>query len=377
MLSTIDPALAQLGPILLTTQKRANAQMMMQVLTAKGLPCIDVFELDAVIEAIQANNVALVILTEAALGTAPDFDKFLESLGQQPPWSDVPIIFLLKDCQHFLHCRAMLRHAAYCRNITLLELPLKQQEFLSVVQTALQNRQRQFELRDTLGRLQTSNQALESFGHTVSHELRNPLGVITTSLDLLARSQLEPRQRRLVQMGLGMARKMNHTMNILLDYGKLNAEHLIEFEPVNMMTVVEQSIQSLQTIIEAHPVNINWQNLPTVWGNGELLIRLTCNLIKNAIVHHGKGKIIITITSEEQPERYQFQIIDNGPGIPPEEQEQIFAMFARSKSSNAEGKGIGLALCRRIVEQHQGTLGVQSELGQGTTFYFDLPKGRL
>lgn len=378
MLITIDPALAQLGPVLLVTQQQANAQMIQRVLSVQGLPCINVPNLDAVIEAILANNAALIILTEAALGTAPNFDKFLEILGQQPAWSDVPIIFLLKNCQHFLHSGTLLRHAAYSRSITLLEMPLKQQEFLSVVQTALQSRQRQFELRDTLNQLQDSNQALESFGHTVSHELRNPLGVITTSLDLLARSQqLNSRQQNLVQIGLRTARKMNQTMSILLDYGKLNAKHLIEFEQVEMMAVVEQSIQNLQTIIEAHPVIINWQNLPIVWGNGELLIRLTSNLIKNAIVHHRGGEIMITITADEQSERYRFQVTDNGPGIPPEEQERIFAMFARSKSSGTEGKGIGLALCRRIVEQHRGTLGVQSEVGQGTTFYFDLPKGRF
>jgi signal transduction histidine kinase len=376
MHSTIDPTLAQPGPILLVTQQQANAQMMQQVLSDHGLSCLHVPNLDGVTEAILGNSAGLAVLTEAALGTAPNFQDFLESLDQQPPWSDVPIIFLLKDCQQFLHCGALLRQDVYRRNIILLELPLKQQEFLSVVQTALHSRQRQFELRNTLRQLQESNQTLESFGHTVSHELRNPLGIITTSLDLLTRSELDPKQQKLAQMGLGTARKMNQTLSILLDFGKLNARELIEFGWVDMGHVVEQSIESLQALIDNRPVHIHQQNLPTVWGNGELLVRLLTNLIRNAIVHHGAGDILITITAEEQPEHYQFQVMDNGPGIVPEEQTQIFAMFTRSKHAGADGRGIGLALCRRIVEQHQGNLGVRSELGQGSTFYFDLPKDR-
>jgi len=350
--------------------------MMQRVLTAHRLSCVNAPELATVLEAIQSHEAALVIMTEAFLTPSRDLDRFVDCLNQQPAWSDVPVIFLLKDCQQFLPCLMFLEKSRSRRNTTLLELPLKQREFLSVVQTCLYNRQRQLALRDILCRLEASNQALENYSHTVSHELRNPLGVVTNSLELLTRSELQPKQKKLAQMGLNTSKKMNRTLQTLLEYGKLNAGELIDFESVEMTDVIAQAMQGLQALVDERQARIRWQpDLPSVWGNRELLIRLLSNLIKNAIVHNNAETPRVTISAEEQPERYQFRVTDNGPGIASEDRDRIFTMFARSKHQVTEGSGIGLALCRRIVEQHRGTLSLQSELGKGSTFYFDLPKG--
>jgi signal transduction histidine kinase len=111
-----------------------------------------------------------------------------------------------------------------------------------------------------------------------------------------------------------------------------------------------------------------------VLGNAELLENLMSNLIKNAIVHNGAAMPVVMITSERRGDHYYFQIMDNGPGVSPEDQQKIFELFVRAGERRVEGSGLGLALCQRIVDQHGGNLDVESELNQGSTFYFDLPQ---
>ncbi len=359
-------------PIVVSARFRENADAMEQLLTSQGASCTIALAVEEIINAIQA-DAALVIITEEALAAAPTIDWLSNCLNQQPKWSDIPVIFLLKDCRQFTTCLRLLRETHCQRSILMLETPLKHHEFLSVIKSCLQNRQRQYALRDILQELHQSNRTLESFGHTVAHELRNPLGVMMTSLDLLARSPLEDRQQHLVEMGLRNSRRMDQTMRALLEFGKLGDRRRLMFDSVDMTDVVEQALQGLQALIDTHQVHIERMELPTVTGNRDLLVRLISNLIKNAIVHNDNDMPFVLVSVEKQANRYQFQITDNGPGIAEEHQHQIFNMFAQIQSVQKQGSGIGLALCRRIVQQHQGDLRVQSEVGQGSTFYFDLP----
>lgn len=266
----------------------------------------------------------------------------------------------------------------------LLELPLKRPIFAALIRSCLQNRARQYRLRDTVAQLKKSNEALESFSHTVAHELRNPLGVVTSSLDLIERTELTKKQQKLVEMGRRTAKGMNKTVGALLDYGKLRSHTTEDFAAVNLNTVITESTVVLQSLIQSNlsnnrPVDITWQDLPTVYGSRQLLIQLASNLIKNAIVHNDAAAPTITITAQKQSHnssktsRWIISITDNGPGIPPEAQASIFKMFDRAGKTRTEGSGIGLALCQRVIEQHQGILGVRSTVGQGSTFYFDLP----
>ncbi|MDB9527976.1 HAMP domain-containing sensor histidine kinase [Oscillatoria sp. CS-180] len=359
--------------IVVATQLEQNAEVIQQVLAAQGWSCVDATTIETVLAAIQA-EVSLVIVSEEMLSLGNNFEQLVTGLNEQPEWSDIPIIFLLKHCRRFPNCLAMLRSARYQRSITLLEMPLKRHEFTSIVQTCLSNRQRQFQLRDTLRQLHESNLALESFNHMVAHELRNPLNVVTVSLDLLQRMSLESSEQKLVQKGLQTSRKMNQTLKALLEYGKLESRRNLTFETTDMSVVVEQAVNGLQNIINAYQATVDWTDLPVVQGNAKLLENLVNNLIKNAILHNEAVKPIVMIESESRGDRYHFRVIDNGPGISFEDQQKIFQLFVRVGKSQVEGSGLGLALCQRIVNQHGGTLGVNSELGQGSTFHFDLPR---
>ena len=327
----------------------------------------------AVSEAIEI-EAALVVLTEEVLTDTALARQLGQRLNQQPDWSDIPVIILLTECQRFGDCLTLLGQTTHQRSVLLLELPLKRPIFASVVSNCLENRRRQYKLRDTLHQLTESNQALENFSYTAAHELRNPLGLVITSLGMVAGTTLTTKQQKLVDMGLRTAERMNKTLQTLLDYSKITARSRSEFEFVDMNKIARRAKLEMQVVIESRQAEVVVKSLPIVWGKEPLLIRLLSNLINNAIVHKSEGVPIVEIGAEESSNRWIIHVRDNGPGIADENQEKVFQLFNRAGKSRAEGSGIGLALCRRVVEQHGGTIGVNSKLGEGSDFYFDLPK---
>ena len=365
------------GHIVLSTYRVRNATVLREVLEAESMVCVHAASVEAVAEAI-ATNAALVVVTEEIFDTQATAEQLGQYLSNQPSWSDIPVIILMRDCRRFTECLKMISQTAYHRSVLLLELPLKRQVFAAMVRACLQNRQRQYALRDTLYQLQESNRALESFSYTAAHELRNPLGVMTSGFDLLARMALDAKQQKIVDMGQRTAKSMNQMLGALLDYGKVRSQGADAFLPVDMNTVLEESVLDFQQLIQARKAEVIWSKLPVVQGSRQLLVQLVSNLVKNAIVHNDADSPSITISAEPRPAtslqtaRWLFLVNDNGPGIAPDNQEKIFAMFNRAGKSRAEGSGIGLALCRRVVEQHQGEIGVRSVEGEGSTFYFDL-----
>ena len=358
--------------IVLSASIGRNATVLRQALESQGFVCTNAPTVQAVIDAIQT-NASLVVITEEVLTTEKKIKDLTKCLNNQPEWSDIPVILLLKDCRRFPSCMAFLRQAEYIGSLVLLEMPLKQHEFISVVRSCLQNRQRQYVLRDTLEQLRESNQILENFSHIVAHELRNPLNAIIPSLEMLNKNNsIDAMARKIVEIGYRSATNLNQTLQAMLNYGRLKARENMTFESVDMNLVVEQAVLNLQQIIKDSQAKVNWTQLPFVRGNQQLLIQLIGNLIKNAIVHNTANTPEINISAQLQSQRWQLFVADNGSGISPENRKKIFALFERAGSSQATGSGIGLALCSRIVELHQGKLDVRSQPDRGSTFYFDL-----
>lgn len=373
---TLSQSAQQLeAQIVITTAVTRNASALYEVLK-EGIPgrmCVVSDTMQGVYDAI-AQEAAVVILTEEVIGDFQDLEKLRCCLEQQPDWSDIPVIMLLKDCHRFPSCLEILHQTEFAGSVILLEKPIKAEILLSVVRSSLRDRDRQYALRDTLDRLQESNEILESFAHTAAHELRNPLGVIKGSLGFVLARQLAPEKRKqLLTMANRTAKEMDQTLRILLNYGKLQDNATHHFTQVEMQPVLEQATTGIQDLIEERQAEVSGQNLPTVWGQQQLLVQLLRNLIKNAIVHNPNQFPRVMIYAESVGEKWRFFVQDNGEGIPREDQTKIFAMFQQG-SKKHKGSGIGLALCRRIVEKHQGAIGVESEVGQGSRFYFDLLK---
>ncbi|MBE9099309.1 sensor histidine kinase [Vacuolonema iberomarrocanum] len=355
---------ARLGP---------NATVLREVIETQAQVRIAEPTVEAVSEAIRV-EAALVILTEEVLTDTTLAKQLGDRLNQQPDWSDIPVIILLTECKRFGDCLALLGQTTHQRSILLLELPLKRPIFSSIVSTCLQNRQRQYQLRNTLYQLTESNRALENFSYTAAHELRNPLGVVTSALMLLQKMKLDAKPKKIVDMGLRTAKRMNETVQTLLDYSRIAAHQNSDFKRVELAAIVRQSTIELQMVISARQAEVYWDQLPTVWGSEQLLVRLISNLIKNAIVHNNNDVPRVEILAEDSGDRWLIHVRDNGPGIAMAAQSEIFELFNRAGNSHAEGSGIGLALCQRIAEQHGGVISVTSQPGEGSDFHFDLPQ---
>jgi light-regulated signal transduction histidine kinase (bacteriophytochrome) len=145
-------------------------------------------------------------------------------------------------------------------------------------------------------------------------------------------------------------------------------------EPTDLEAIVNRSLNDLNLAIRENNAQITVKPLPTVTANPQQMMQLFQNLIANALKFRGEAPPSILIQAELKHEEWLFSVQDNGIGIKPQYLERIFVIFQRLHSRDKyPGTGIGLAICRKIVERHGGRIWVESELGRGTTFYFTLP----
>ena len=160
---------------------------------------------------------------------------------------------------------------------------------------------------------------------------------------------------------------------ILLAFSRLNTTAR-EFEVVLMDVALDDVLINLKAYIRDHNAQISHDTLPTIKGDPIQINQLLQNLIANAIKFHGDKPPQIQISAQEFGDKWLFSVKDNGIGIDPKHQDQIFSIFKRLHTrEDYEGTGIGLSICKRIVERHGGNIWVESELGKGSTFYFTIP----
>ena len=227
--------------------------------------------------------------------------------------------------------------------------------------------------------LKRSNAELEQFSYSISHDMRQPLRMISSYLQLLETSiagQLDADQRQFFGFAIDGAKRMDAMMLGLLDYSRVGRKG----EPpgwVESHGLLEEALRYLQpSIAEAEAVVRVAGDWPEVWVSPDEILRLLQNLIGNAIKFRVKERVPeITVTSAWHDREWVVRVVDNGVGIIPDQIGRLFQVFQRLQSRAAyEGTGIGLALCRKIVEHHKGRIWVESAgEGQGSTFVFSLP----
>ncbi len=224
-----------------------------------------------------------------------------------------------------------------------------------------------------------SNTELEQFGYSISHDMRQPLRMISSYLQLLESGlsdQLDASQREYLNFAIDGAKRMDEMMLGLLEYSRIGRKG----EPsivVDSRAVLDEALLFLRPAIsEAHAVTFIEGDWPHVFASRDELVRLLQNLISNALKFRVEGRTPeVTITSKTEGTEWRVSVSDNGIGINPDQIERLFKVFQRLQSRSAyEGTGIGLALCRKIVEHHGGRIRAES-LGenQGCSFSFSLP----
>ena len=224
--------------------------------------------------------------------------------------------------------------------------------------------------------LARSNSDLEQFAYAASHDLQEPLRTITAYIGLVTERYagvLDDTAMEFMGFAFDGALRMERLINDLLEYSRVGIEAR-ELAPVNCSHVFDSVLKSLNEAIQTKSASVECSPLPIVNGDEAQLSRLFQNLVGNALKFSGDEYPKVQIWAELHGDDWVFSVKDNGIGIAPEYQERVFGMFARLHSrSKYSGTGIGLALCSKIAQRHGGRIWVESEVGRGSTFRFNIP----
>ena len=241
-----------------------------------------------------------------------------------------------------------------------------------------QAKTRERDLEETIERLRTSNDRLEQFAYATSHDLQEPLRMVSSFLQLLEKRYgdvLDEDGQEYVTSAVTGADRMRTTVASLFEYSQATNEWE-SVEQTNVEDVLNGVLDTLRIPIDETEATITSDELLTVQGDADQLALVFQNLLSNAVIHSGEEPPRIHVGVERREEAWQFSVADNGIGIEPKHHDRIFEMFQqlhRDETVETNSVGIGLALCERIIEGHGGELWVDSEPGEGATFYFTHP----
>ncbi|GAB2680080.1 hypothetical protein GCM10027036_37950 [Flavihumibacter cheonanensis] len=234
------------------------------------------------------------------------------------------------------------------------------------------------ELSERAEQLSRSNAELERFAFIASHDLQEPLRMVSSFLQLVEKrykDKLDEAGKQYIQYAVSGAERMKKLINDLLAYSRLE-NMAVELTEVDMNQVLKEVVHNLQESIAETNAIVEIDTLPVVLkGNFSGLVQLFQNLIGNAIKYRSDLQPEIRISAKEENNYWQFAVKDNGIGIEPDYFEKIFVIFQRLHNmTEYSGTGIGLAICKKIVEQHKGKIWVYSKEKEGSTFYFTIKK---
>lgn len=230
------------------------------------------------------------------------------------------------------------------------------------------------ELEEAIAELERSNDELERFAYVASHDLKEPLRMIHSYLDLVQRrygGALDEDADEFIEYATDGAERMRQMIDDLLTYSRIGTTDA-EFDPVDCHVVLDRVLDNLQIAIEETNTEVTIDALPTVTADDQQLVQLFQNLISNAISYASEEDPRIHVSATETDDGWRFSVADNGIGIEESQFEEVFEIFS-SGSNGTESTGIGLAICEKIVARHDGEIWIESQPGEGSTFFFTLP----
>jgi PAS domain S-box-containing protein len=229
--------------------------------------------------------------------------------------------------------------------------------------------------------LMRSNEELQQFAYIASHDLQEPLRTVSIFAQLLARryqGQLQGEADQFIKYIVESSERMERLIHDLLDFSRVEARGTDYFARTRCDDVLTDAAENLHSLIMENDAQVTHDDLPVVMADAVQLTRLFQNLLVNSIRYRSEAPPLIHVTAEARDNEWLFSVKDNGIGIEPQYAEKVFGIFKCLHSRDKyPGSGMGLAICRKIVSRHEGRIWVESELGQGATFRFTLPKTRV
>ena len=228
-----------------------------------------------------------------------------------------------------------------------------------------------------MSELERSNHELEQFAYVASHDLQEPLRMVSSYTQLLEqryKDKLDKDANDFIHFAVDGASRMQVLINDLLQYSRITTKGK-EYQKTDINVLLGNAVVNLKSKIEETTSFITHDELPEIFVDPSQITRVFQNLISNAIKYKSEENPYIHISAREKSDCYEFIVRDNGIGIAPKYYEKIFEIFQRLHTKDAyEGTGIGLAICKRIIERHRGIIWVDSEEGKGSTFHFTISK---
>ncbi|MFA6291157.1 MAG: ATP-binding protein [Victivallales bacterium] len=231
-------------------------------------------------------------------------------------------------------------------------------------------------LNNILEELKRSNSDLDQFASVANHDLREPLRTITSFLELLVKrckGSLDQNAMEYIDFAVDGARRMDNLLAGLLKYSRVHS-HGKPMKPTPVQASLDDAVLNLRKIIDENNVEIVSEPLPTVNGDWMQLMQLFQNLLHNAIKFKGEQRMQIHVACRKDGNFHLISVRDNGIGIEPQYHERVFTIFHRvNAKDDRSGHGVGLAVCKKIVERHGGKMWLESSPGKGSEFFFTLP----
>jgi two-component system sensor histidine kinase/response regulator len=360
------------GNILIVDDTPANLRLLSNMLAEQGYKVRSVINGQMALTATQASPPDLILLDIRM----PEMNGYevCERLKADEDTHDIPIIFISA-----LDATQDKVKAFTVGGVDYITKPFQLEEVLARVETHLALRNLQKSLQREIIERDKLIAELDAYAHTVAHDLKNPLGSLVGFSDMLETEYTELSDEQLllcVNTIARSARKMTNIIEELLLLASVRKMEEVKTEPLDMAAVVGEALDRLADMIAGHQAEII---TPEVWpaaiGYGPWVEEIWVNYVSNGLKYGGQppqvemgGKLLNGPAGQ-----VRFWVRDNGAGLSPDDQARLFTPFTQIHQARAEGHGLGLSIVQRIVEKLGGQVGVESEEGQGSVFFFTLP----
>ncbi len=365
--------------ILVVDDNPENLQLLAATLSEQGYKLRVAVDGEMALQSVKASQPDLILL-DIMMPYLNGYEV-CQQLKENPETSDIPIIFISASNEVFDKVKAF-----QLGGVDYITKPFQREEVLARVKHQLTLQQMQqslsqknLELQKLNEELKRSNLELEQFAYVAAHDLQEPLRAVTSYTQLLMeeyQDRLDGTALEYADFVVDGASRMQELIQGLLAYSRVSSRGQA-FAPTDVNNVVNQALKNLQVAIAQSNANISHDPLPTIDSDKTQLVQLFQNLISNAIKFRREQPPQVHLSAELKEREWLFSVRDNGIGISAKYLDRIFEIFKRLHTRKEfPGTGIGLAICKKIVERHKGRIWAESHLGQGTTFYFTFPQSR-